>query len=187
MIFEESQEETERQERCARRDWPRISHKLKEKDKPTFFSLTNEWSLPAPSTTKSEEREFVVDSCASMHMVSRKDLNSAELGTVQVFKNPTTVMTANGEVESTVHVRELDFFVTVTLLENTLAVLSLGKLCEVHWFYYHWTCGQKPHLVRNIEPRTLRCSWSVDKLFQLSPTSPTSSSQEALNIRISKK
>ena len=51
--------------------------KLKEKDKATFFSPTDEWSLP--STKKSEEREFVVDPGASMHMISRKDLNPAEL------------------------------------------------------------------------------------------------------------
>ena len=46
-------------------------------------------------------------------------------------KNPTTVMTANGEVlakeEATENVRELDFLVTVMLLEDTPAVLSLGK------------------------------------------------------------
>ena len=36
----------------------------------------------APSAIKPEEEEFVVDSGASMHMVSRKDLNSAELDTV---------------------------------------------------------------------------------------------------------
>ena len=35
-----------------------------------------------------EEREFVVDSGASMHMVSQKDLNSAELETVRVSKSP---------------------------------------------------------------------------------------------------
>ena len=34
---------------------------------------------------KSEERELVVDSGASMHIVSRKDLNSPELGAVMVF------------------------------------------------------------------------------------------------------
>ena len=67
-----------------------------------------------------------------MHMVSKKDFNEVELETVRVSKNPTTVVTANGEVlaeeEATVYVRELDLFVTVMLLENTPAVLSLGKL-----------------------------------------------------------
>ena len=42
------------------------------------------------------------------------------------------VVTANGEVqtneEAQVYVHDLDLFVTVQLLEETLAVLSLGKL-----------------------------------------------------------
>ena len=78
-----------------------------------------------------------------------KDLNSAELDTVKVSQNPTKVVTAIGEVQTkeevTVHVRELDLFVTVMLLEDTPAVLSLGKLCEDHGYSYHWTSGQKPH------------------------------------------
>ena len=81
-------------------------------------------------------------------MLSRKDLNSAELEPVRVFENPTTVLTANGEVqtneEATLYVKELDLFVTVMLLEDTPAVLSLGKLCEDHGYSYHWTSGQKP-------------------------------------------
>ena len=47
-----------------------------------------------------EEREFVVDSGANMHMVSEKDLNSAELETMRTSRSPTTVMTANGEVRT---------------------------------------------------------------------------------------
>ena len=56
MTFEDrSQEETERQERCARGDAWRLAkniYKLKKEDKATFFSLTDEWSLPAASTIK---------------------------------------------------------------------------------------------------------------------------------------
>ena len=48
------------------------------------------------------------------------------------------MMTANGEVqtreEATENVKEWDLFETVMLLEETLAVLSLGKLCEDHGF-----------------------------------------------------
>ena len=62
-------------------------------------------------------------------------------------------MTANGEVqtreEATVHVKQLDLFVKVMLLEKTSAVLSLVKLCEAHGYAHHWTSGQKPHLIRN--------------------------------------
>ena len=118
----------------TRGNMPRISLSSKSRKNPTFYSPSDEWVLPAASTVKPEEREFVVDSGASMQMVSRKDLNSAELETVRISKSPTTVVTANGEVptkeEATLYVRELDLFVTVVLLEDTPAVLSRGKLCE---------------------------------------------------------
>ena len=57
--------------------------------------------MPAPSSKKKpEEREFVVDSGASMHMLSKKDLSSDELDTLRKPRNPTTVITANAEVQT---------------------------------------------------------------------------------------
>ena len=130
-----SQEETEWQERCAREAAWRLAKiflKLKEKNKAAFFSPSENRCLPAPSTLKPEEREFVVDSRASMHMISKKDLNSAEIDTLTTSRSPTTVITANGEVqtyeEATVHVKELDIFLTMKVFEDTPAVLSLGKV-----------------------------------------------------------
>ena len=156
MKFEDrSHEETERRQRCARsKAWNQAKNicKLKEKYKAAFYVPTDEWVLPAASTKEPEEREFVVDSGASLHMVSKKDFNSAELETMRTSRTPTTVMTANGEVqtteEATVHVKQLGLFVKVMLLE-TPAVLSLEKLCEDHGFSYRWISGQKPHLIRN--------------------------------------
>ena len=108
--------------------------------------------LLVTSVKEPEEIEIVVDSGASMHMVSKKDLNSAELETTRTSRSLTTVMTANGEVqtreEATVYGKELDVFVTVMLLEETLAVLFLGKLCEDHGHTYNWTSGQQPHLTK---------------------------------------
>ena len=72
-----SQEETERQERYAREvAWKmaRCILELKEKHKTTFFSPSENWCPPAPSNLKLEEKEFVVDSGASMHMISKKGL-----------------------------------------------------------------------------------------------------------------
>ena len=67
--------------------------------------------------------------------------------------SPTTVMTANGEVqtpeEATIYVKELDIFLTMKVLEDTPAVLSLGKLCDEHGYSYEWMNGQKPHLIKN--------------------------------------
>ena len=65
-------------------------------------------------------------------------------------QDPTTVVTANGEVqtneESHVYVHDLDLLVTVQILVDTLAVQSLGKLCEEHGNSYEWASGRNPHL-----------------------------------------
>ena len=104
-----SQEETEWQEQ-----WKLAKSvlKLKEQERATFFSHSESWCLPSPSTIEPEEREFVVDSGASMHMTSKKDLNDAEMDTLTKSCSPTIVITANGEVqtheEATVYVKELE-------------------------------------------------------------------------------
>ena len=77
-----------------------IIQKLKEKNKTAFFSPSENRCLPAPSNLKPEEREFVVDSGASMHMISKKDSNSAELEALTTSRSPTTVITVNGEVQT---------------------------------------------------------------------------------------
>ena len=90
-----SQEETEWQERCAREAaWKLAKNilKLEETDKTAFFSFSEKWCLPSPSRIKQEEREFVVESGASMHMISKKDLTSAELETVTTSRSPMTVL-----------------------------------------------------------------------------------------------
>ena len=72
-----SQEETEWQERDAREAAWKMSRcilKLKEKHKTTFFSPSENWCLPSLSTIKPEEREFVVDSGASMRPDQQKGL-----------------------------------------------------------------------------------------------------------------
>ena len=88
-----------------------------------------------------------------MHMISTKDLSDAEMDTMKKSCSPTTVITANGEVqtheEAIVHVKELDVFLTMKVLENTPAVLSLGKLCDENGYSYEWINGQKPHLIND--------------------------------------
>ena len=67
--------------------------------------------------------------------------------------SPTIVITANGEVqthaEAIVYVKELGTFLTMKILENTPAVLSLGKLCDENGYSYEWINGQKPHLIKD--------------------------------------
>ena len=69
-----------------------------------------------------------------MHMISKNDLSDAEVDTLTKSCTPTTVFTANGEVqtheEATVYVKELDIFLTMKVLDDTPAVLSIGMLCD---------------------------------------------------------
>ena len=71
-----------------------------------------------------------------MHMLSKKDLSSDEMDTLRRSRILSTVVTASEEVqtnkEAQVYVHDLDLFVTVQILDDTLPVLSLGKLCDEH-------------------------------------------------------
>ena len=133
---------------------------MKEHERATFFSPSEYRCLPA-STLKLEERKFVVDSGASMHMISKKDLSEAEMDTSTKSCSPTIVITANGEEvqtheEAIVYVKELDIFLTMKVLENTPAVLSLGKLCDENGYSYEWINGQKPHLIKRRDSDNLQ-------------------------------
>ena len=69
------------------------------------------------------------------------------------------VLTANGEVhtqeEAQVFAHDLNLFATVQSLEETPAVLSLGKLCEDHGYSYEWVNGQKQQLTK--DGKTIIC------------------------------
>ena len=80
--------------------------------------------------------------------LSKKALSSEEMGTVKRSRNPTVVLTVNGEVqtheEAQVFLHDLNQFLTVQLLEETLAVQSPGKICENHGYSYEWVSGRRP-------------------------------------------
>ena len=69
-----------------------------------------------------------------MHMVSKRDLHSAELETMRTSRSPATVMTANGEVqtnkEATVYVKQLDCYASS---RNSRSAL-IRKICEEHGY-----------------------------------------------------
>ena len=108
-----------------------------------------------------------------MHILSKKDSSSDEMETLQRSRKSTTVVTANGEVqtneEAQVYVHDLDLFGTVQILDDTPAVLSLGKLFEEQGKTNEWASGQKPHLTKpcknflmqNGKLRTSCCPWIV--------------------------
>ena len=88
-----------------------------------------------------------------MHMISKEDLSDAEMDSKTKSWSPTIVITANGELQSheeaIVYVKELDIFLKMKVLENTPAVLLLGKLFDENGYSNEWINGQKPHLIKD--------------------------------------
>ena len=80
-----SQEENERQQRCAQ-----ARHGIL----PKTSSSSKKWTRLHSSRPRKKGSSY---SGACMRMVSKEDLNSAKLDTMRSSRNPTTVMTANGE------------------------------------------------------------------------------------------
>ena len=64
-----------------------------------------------------------------MHMLSKKDLSSGELETLKKSRSTITVVTES--------------------LEDTLVVLSPGKLCKEHGYTCEWPSGPEPRLTKH--------------------------------------
>ena len=71
------------------------------KTKTAFYSPV-EAKVPVFISTSPEERMFVIDSGASMHMLRKRDLSSAEMDTLRRSRPTVTVVTAKEEIQTTV-------------------------------------------------------------------------------------
>ena len=134
---------------------------------------------PVLVSKNTEERLFVVDSGASMHMLSKKDLTSDDMDTLRRSR------TSNGKVqtneEAQVYVYDLDLFLTVQLLDETQAVLSLGKLCSEHGRSYAWKNGETQRLTKN--GKTITCAMDNFAPLVVPGLSSSSSSSSASTSR----
>ena len=113
------------------------------------------------SDCQAEDREFVVGSGSSLHMMSKDALTAVEKETRRTSGNVTVIMTANGKSgsteEATVYVSDLDVCVTMMLLEDSPVVLSLGNMCEDMGYSYEWTKGESPSLIKYNKIVRCRC------------------------------
>ena len=111
-------------------------------------------------------------------MLSRRDLKSAEFETTRVSESPTTVVTANGEVqteeEAAVFVNEVDLFVFSKIhrqffhLENSAKITDTATSGPVVRNHNSLKMADEYNAARKI--RTDRCLWFIDWLFQFSYT-----------------
>ena len=97
-----------------------------------------------------QKRMLIIDSGASFHLMQFGDLTPSEYKTMRKMEVSILLETANGEIESEyeteIWVHELKMFVTAVLLDDTPAVLSLGKLVEQNGFDYIWKTRTVPFL-----------------------------------------
>ena len=128
--------------------------------KPITKSETEEYGLGAEkwNLSKSSARIYIVDSGASFHIVDFSELSKDEQLTVKELPEPITLKTANGYNEAThyaiVYVKELGMSVKAILLEDSPAILSLGRLCRKDGFEFRWPQGEpgpsnEPHLIKD--------------------------------------
>ena len=92
----------------AERDAPAEQHDIWRKSftsskiqtKLRFYTPKEAGVMLAKTSKRPEELEVVVDSGASMHMMSKKELSSDELDTLRRSRTATVELTANGRVHS---------------------------------------------------------------------------------------
>ena len=137
----------------------RRSHKIR------YRSLGNAGTLFNES-----KRATVRNRLWSFYPHVKKDLSSGESETLNRSRSPITVVRANGDVqtneEAQVYVHDLHLFVTVQLLEDTPAVLSLGTLCKGHGYTYERPSGREPRLTQTGSNPSAKLRTSFHWLFQ---------------------
>ncbi len=100
-----------------------------------------------------DARTYIIDSGSSFHVVSRSDMTERELRTITRLRKPIEILTANGQLELTetcqIYVKDLKVQLRAYILEDTVALLSLGLLVEEHGFSLIWTPGCSPVLCKD--------------------------------------
>ena len=97
-------------------------------------------------------RRLIVDSGASFYLIDTSTLTKEALATKRKLKAGISLNTANGQVkaqwEADIYVQELECWLPSLLLQNTPAVLSLGRLVENEGFEFIWKTHETPYLLR---------------------------------------
>ena len=148
--------------------WRNMSISSMTRTKPRSSHLHEVRSLPVPSLKRPEEREFVVDPGASMHVLNRTDLNSAELETKRVSRNPTTVITA-----TRTSANSYTFTARSSSWRYKSSRTRLQSCRQANSATHEWASGQKPNstnsgkVMQHGELCTDCCPRIIDSFFQL--------------------
>ena len=128
----------------ARTDAYNMFRKAYPKSKLKYENFVQEGSR-TPRSCKAggnPNREFLLDSGASMHMVSWENLAPDERKNVRRLERAVPLSTANGTVVckfwTYVNVLSLNLRVPVLILRDAPSLISMGLLCRDHGFRFVW-------------------------------------------------
>ena len=122
-----------------------------------FYPPIEAMVIQALASTRPQEREFVVDSGASMQIMS-KNIKSRREGHSKKVQNPYKRVYCKSRIriheEAQVFVQDLNLLIAVHCLDETSAI-SLGNLCEHHGYSCEWVSGRKPRKTK--DGKTIIC------------------------------
>jgi len=135
----------------------------------------------------SDGREYLLDSGASWHSISWRNLSAKERKTKRRLPEPLSMFTANGftqvEFEIQIDVNILGMKVWALLMDDTPTLISIGHLCNSDGFDFIWKNCQVPYLQRGEFKLFCYPSCNIPRLFdheqqqqftmQYSPQTPT--------------
>ena len=125
--------------------------RLEDSLKPVCSAVTGQLHL--------QQRDYLVDSGSSFHVVGDDDLTTDEIKTVKLLKKPMILDTANGETRAThemkAYVKDLGIFVRAIILAGSPPLLSLGLLVKEEGCNFTW--DKNGPKVISANGKTLRC------------------------------
>ena len=164
-----SREITFQPEGCAHKAaWDLVNkkhfHAQKKGDKAAFDSH-NEARATSASNSKVPEKKRIRDWLRSFNAHAEQE--GFELGRNSYceeihnrYRNSDNVKwEVQTNEKAQVYVEDLGLFLIVQILEDTLAVQSLGQLCEEHGYSYEWVGGQQPRLTKKGSENYLQTVW----------------------------
>ena len=122
-----------------------------------------------PKILYASDRNFIIDSGASYHLIGLNKLTEEEKTTIRSVKEPFHIQSANGTLtiteEAHVRVPALNIWIWAQLVEECPAVLSLGILCGKQGWSYEWKSGGQPTMSKGSKSITLTPHHDVPMIF----------------------
>ena len=125
----------------------------------------NKANVAEPSLQALETREFILDSGASFHFISKKDLSPSEAKTIRVSSTPITLNIANGKVYSDqvvdVCLQSIGCVIQAYILPKVMPLLSMCRITEEHPFRVVMN-AQGKYVEHTLENYKVHCRSSME-------------------------